>query len=299
MRSIMGPLNVRVNWVGVGVVILLVIMSLSIKSVTSEGIAGQWVLFLRSAMNLVIAFAIVIARKSDIRPVKPVLQGWSFLLFGLSLLLVFSAYEHLSAGTVTTLQRLDIPTIVILGAMTGTVVRKEIGLALTTFLVVAINLWLSGNTQGEPIGYILMLGAVMTVAISTLIQKRIAVSEQVETVMVFSCLSSLIWSGGSVFAMGITYVVPTGAQLSLIGFLALVNTALFYLVYRLYRAHTPEFVRYIYLWAAMATVITEIVIGLSPFQPIVVGGNLVIIVLLGFLIRSREARYRSQAILDA
>jgi len=177
------------------------------------------------------------------------------------LLLIFSAYQYISAGSVSTLQRLDIPLLTLIALFTGKSNIKQTALSLIAFALVTILIILNKSTEETPIGYFLVLSGVVIIAINTLLQKKIAETENIETIMVVVSISSVFWGGIRCWQTYSTFSNVTPILLLAIIGLSIINLVVFYIVNDLYKKHSLEFVRYPYLVAAFGTMVVEMIIA--------------------------------------
>ncbi|MEI6052255.1 MAG: hypothetical protein WCQ44_06095 [Opitutaceae bacterium] len=269
-------------------VALLVAMNIGIEQLTNTGITGAEILLIRSIFNLIGAFIIAGINRESIIPRNPKLQIGAFICMGLSLLLIFTAFQYISAGSVSTLQRLDIPLLVLIAAFSRKSTRIQVLLALLSFVLVAALLLLNKATDQNPIGYFIILSAVVIICISTLLQKKISVTENIPTIIFISSLSSVFWGGVRCGQTHSTFAHIHLGGLSVIFGLNLINLIIFYMITDLYKRHSPEVVRYPYLLAAFMTMITEMIVAHKLFSPILIIGNTAILLVLTLLVRSRQ-----------
>ncbi|MFN8300341.1 MAG: hypothetical protein U0T75_14670 [Chitinophagales bacterium] len=267
---------------------LLVAMNIGIEQLTDAGITGAEVLLLRSICNLIAALFIAGYSKKNIIPKQPKLQLGAFICLGSSLLLIFTAYQYISAGSVSTLQRLDIPLLLLIAAFGGHSKLSQTLLAVLAFVLVTILLILNKTTDEDPIGYLIVLSAVAIICINTLLQKKIAVTENIQTIILISSLSSVFWGGFRCWQTNSTFAnIHFDSLLAIVG-LSFANLLIFYIVNDFYKKESPEVVRYPYLLAAFLTMITEMIIEHKIFNPILIVGNISILILLTMLVRSRQ-----------
>jgi drug/metabolite transporter (DMT)-like permease len=271
-------------------VLLLAAMNIGIKQLTNNGITGAEILLLRSICNLLAAFAIAAYTKKSIIPQKPTLQLGAFICLGLSLLLIFTAYQYISAGSVSTLQRLDIPLLVLIAAFNSKSSWAQILISSISLILVAAMLFLSKTTDEKPIGYFIVLVAVVIICINTLLQKKIAVTENIQTIIFISSLSSVFWGAIRCWQTHSTFANIHLYGLVVIIGLSFINLIIFYIVNDLYKKHNPEVVRYPYLLAAFFTMIVEMVVAEKLSSPVLIIGNTAILIVLTILVRSRQSK---------
>lgn len=277
-------------------VALLVLMNISIEKLTDENIQGAEILFIRSIGNLLLTLAIAGVGRQSIIPTQPKLQLGAFVCLGLSLLLILTSYQYITAGSVTTLQRLDIPMVALAGMAMGRFSSKQFILSALAFVFVAALLLLNSKTDEDPFGYFLILSGVVVIAINTLLQKSIAKKESLTTIMFVVSMSSMFWGGIRCWYTGTTFTNINPQILLAIFGLSVVNLGIFYLVTNLYRKHTPAFVRYPYLIAAFATMGAEMIVEHKVFSPLLLGGNLAILLTLTLLVKASEEKAKTNEV---
>ncbi|SDE31590.1 hypothetical protein [Niabella drilacis] len=243
-------------------------------------------LFIRSLFNLLLVFVVAGVTKQKLLPTQPKLQIGAFICLGLSLLLIFTAYQYISAGSVSTLQRLDIPLLAVL-AMHQKFSLKKLLLSVLAFLLVAVLVVYTSANGENPVGYFLVLAGVALVAVNTLIQKQIAAKENIVAIMLVGCLSSICWGGLRCWQGCSSFQNMSPAILLAIFGLAVVNLTIFYLVNELYKKHPPEFVRYPYLIAAFGTMCVEMLMKQRWQSPVVIAGNTAILLVFSVLVTDR------------
>lgn len=269
-------------------VALLVAMNIGIEELTDKGITGAEILLLRSICNLIAAILIAAYSRKSVLPKQPKLQVGAFICLGLSLLLIFTAYQYISAGSVSTLQRLDIPLLVLFATFGGQSKVSQTVLAVLAFVLVAALLILNKTTDEDPVGYFIVLSAVVILCVNTLLQKKIAVTENIQTIILISSLSSVFWSCIRCWQSHSTFANIHFDSLLVIVGLSIINLIIFYIVNDLYKKKSPEVVRYPYLLAAFLTMITEMIVEHKIFNPILIIGNISILIVLTLLVRSRH-----------
>ena len=287
MKNILETLNN--GWRQIALLaVLLVAMNLGIEKLTDQDVTGAEILLIRAIFNLLTVLGIAIIWKRNIIPSQPKLQFGAFMCLGSSLLLIFTAYQYISAGSVSTLQRLDIPLLVLLAIFSGTFSAKQFALAIFALGITALLIILNQTTDENPLGYFLVLSGVFVICLNTLLQKKIAVSENIETIMVVTSVSSIFWGAIRCWQAGATFENIKFPQIAIIFGLSVINFVIFYIVNDLYKKESPEFVRYPYLLAAFLTMGMEMIIEQKIFSPILLTGNVVILIILTFLVRNRQ-----------
>lgn len=268
--------------------VLLVAMNIGIEQLTDADVNAAAILTVRSGFNLAAGLGIALLRQQSIVPQAPRLQAGAFIMLGLSLLLVFTAYEYISAGSVSTLQRLDIPLLALAGMYGRQLNLKQAGLATGALALVGALLLLNQTTDEDPLGYMLVLGGVAVISMNTLVQKKLAMKENIETIIVIASLSSLCWGALRCWQTGVGFDNLTAAHVLTIFVLSVINLVIFYLVNTMYKKHAPEMVRYPYLLAAFLTMMAEMVVEHKVFNGLLIGGNIAILLVITLLVHAGE-----------
>lgn len=289
MKNFIALINSKKKVQFVAMVLLNIAMSIGIEEITDQKITGAEVLFIRAICNLILVFIIAGINRQSIIPTQPKLQIGAFICLGLSLLLFFTAYQYISAASVSTLQRLDIPLLALVTMLSSRFSIKPFILSFLTFVCVAALLWFNITTDENPFGYFLVLSGVVVIAINTLVQKRIAAKENIIVIMLVVSLSSVFWGGIRCWQTHSTFANITPLLLLGIVGLSLINLLVFYIVNDLYKKYSPEFVRYPYLVAAFGTMILEMIVEAKVFSPVLIIGNTTILIILTVLVRSRQS----------
>lgn len=274
----------------VSLILLLIALNIGIEQLTNQKITGAEILFIRAVFNLFVAFGIAYFTKQSIIPNKVKLQIGTFICIGLGLLLNFSAFQFISAGSVSTLQRLDIPLLCLFAMFRFKFSIKQFLFCILVFLVVGSLIFLNQTTKENPIGYLLILSSVVVLSINTILQKKIAVSENLVAIMFVVSLSSVFWGGIRCIQTNATFEhIHWGSLLAIFG-LAVINVFIFYIINDFYKKHQPEFVRYPYLLAAFGTIIVEIIIYQKLLNTYLIVGNIIILILLTILVYLRQGK---------
>lgn len=269
----------------ISLVVFLILMNIGIEELTDKKIKGSTVLFIRGIFNLSFAILIAIFNGNHIIPKHPKLQLGSFMTKGLSLLLIFSSYQYISAGSVNTLNRLEIPIITLFSLPIRKQPFSAFSLSILSFLIVGGLIFFNENIDEDPYGYALVLMGVVLISAYTLIQKKVASLENIEVIMIVSSISSIFWSG----ITGINYSEILGVfrstDIILILILALINLSIFYIINDVYKKHPVNYVRFPYLIAALGTMCLEMIVEQKIFSPILIIGNISILITLTILIK--------------
>lgn len=192
-------------WLITILVALLVALNIGIEQLTNQKITGAEVLLIRSLANLIVVFFIAAYTKKSIIPKQPKMQIGVFLCLGLSLLLFYTAYQYISAGSVSTLQRLDIPVLVLAATSSRKITWPQILLAAFAFILVAVLLILNKAKSESPLGYIIVLTGVCILCVNTVLQKKIATLENIQTIIFISSISSFFWAGVRCYQIHATF----------------------------------------------------------------------------------------------
>lgn len=268
--------------------VLLVTMNLGIEKLTDENVTGAEILLIRAVFNLLMVLSIAFLFKKSVVPSKPGLQFGAFVCLGSSLLLVFTAYQYISAGSVSSLQRLDIPLLVLAAFFSRKFSKSQFALSLTALGLVILLIIVNEKTDENPFGYFLVISGVIVICFNTLLQKKIAAVEKIETIMVVTSLSSIFWGAIRCWQAGASFESIKFPQIILIFGLSVINFIIFYIVNDLYKKQSPEFIRYPFLLAAFLTMGMEMMIEWKIFSPILITGNIAILIIMTLIVNVRR-----------
>jgi len=212
------------------------------------------------------------------------------------MLLILTGFQYISGGSVTTIQRMDIPLLILYSAITSHVRKTQLFLAVLTFVIILTLVIVHKRTNERPIGYALVLLSVICICMNALLQKNISTKERVEIIIINASLSSLLWS--------LTWCLYRNAWFENVGTIQCLILAMFgffeiiivCILVQLYKIYSPDFVRYPFLLSAIFTMIAEMVIVHKHFSPIVIVGNSLLVVIVTYLIKTRiDNRLTTQA----
>jgi drug/metabolite transporter (DMT)-like permease len=252
--------NSKTNITCLGIILLVAVNNNCFEFLTNHNIKASQTLFYRGVFTLIFCSVIALIKKDRVFPVKIKEQSIRFITTGGSLLLVLMSYAFLSAGTVSLLQRLDIPFLIFVSLALKKKKRTyQIVLSVITILSI-LSLTINPEIIDEDLsGFILVFGSVLMTAIGYFTVHKGSNSESVPALINVSAISSIF------FGLVITIFNSNNFAFPLIDFLlialsALINVLLFYLAVRLYRMYEPEKALLPFVWAIITTSIIEMII---------------------------------------
>jgi len=252
--------NYKTNIAFLGIILLVAVNNNCFEFLSNHNIKASQTLFYRGVFTLIFCSVIAFIKKERIFPVKIKEQSIRFITTGGSLLLVLMSYVFLSAGTVSLLQRLDIPFLIFV-SLTLKKKKKAYQIILSVLTILSIlSLTINPEIINEDLnGFILVFGSVLMTAIGYFTVHKGSNSESVPALINVSAISSIF------FGLVITIFSSNNFVFPLIDFIAialsaLINVLLFYLAVRLYKMYEPERALLPFVWAIITTSIIEMII---------------------------------------
>ncbi len=268
-------------------VVLLVSMNIFVEHLTNLHITGAEVLGVRSLFSLIFIAAYSFFKEKSLVPRELKLQTNSFFFSGLSLLLIMTGFEYISAGSVSTMQRMDIPLLIVIAAFTSKVTKTQLFLSLVTFAIIVALILLSNKTDESPVGYLIVFTGVVCVCINALLQKKISRKEEVQIIIAITSLSSLTWSLFRCYQKHTSFENIQSEQYLLLAMLGAFNVGIIFIMTQLYKLYKPDFVRYPFLLCTFLTMIVEMIVAHKLFSPIVLIGNTALLIIVTYLVKTR------------
>lgn len=264
------------------IILLAAINNNCFEYLSNHNIKASQTLLYRGVFTLFFCFVIALVKKEKVFPTNIKEQSIRFLTTGGSLLLALMSYAFLSAGTVSLLQRLDIPFLIFVSLALKKKKRTfQIVLSVLTLLSI-LSLTINPKIIDEEFnGFILVFGSVLMTAIGYFTVHKGSNSESAPALINVSAISSII------FGLLITVFTSTKFVFPLIDFLtialsALINIFLFYLAIRLYKIYEPERALTPFVWAIITTSTFEMIIEQKMYskQDIIITLGLTILISL-------------------
>lgn len=252
--------NTKNTFCFLGIILLVALNNNCFEYLSNHDIKASQTLFYRGIFTLFFCSVIAVKKKEKFIPSKIKNQSIRFLTTGGSLLLVLMSYSFLSAGTVSLLQRLDIPFLIFVSVFTRKKKKSyQIIISLFTIFII-LGLTVNPELIDENVsGFLLVFGSVFMTAIGYLTVHKGSASESVPALINVSAISSILFGFLLTIYNTQNFTLPL-LDYSVIAFSALLNIVLFYLTVRLYKIYEPERALLPFVWAIVSTSLLEMII---------------------------------------
>ena len=249
------------------VILLVAIIGNTIEFLTDKEYPSALILFWGGAISFLINGFFLLKKRHRFLPQKPKLQIIRFFTTGISSFLIFESYKYLAAGSVSLVQRVDIPLIVLISMFSGEK-RSSLQFWLSFWVLAMIGFLIldSRFIDEEPIGFLLVFTGVVMVSFSYLLVKRSAESENVYLI---SNVNSLAMMAVGSVVMSITksswYI--QWPYIWLFGLIGVCFFLLYIVGIRLYKWYNTERARFPFIIGTLATMCLEMIIEHKLFSP--------------------------------
>lgn len=217
-------------------------------------------------MTLIISFY-AIYKGERMLPKYLKAQSVRFITNGASLLFVLFSYAYLSAGTVSLLQRLDIPFLIFLSLfLKKPQKRYQIILSIAT---VATVLYLAINPSvinESATGFLLVFGSVSLTAVGYFTLHKGSNIESVPSLINVAAISCIIFGLFAMISFNCSWALSfKNAFVILLSSVA--SVVLFYILIGFYKIYTPERALLPFVLAIFFTSVIEMVIEKKMYTP--------------------------------
>jgi len=242
-----------------------VVLIVAISSNVTEYLTGQdyptaLILLFTGTFTLILNCIVGGYQKQSLFPKQWNYQIVRLLNNGISLFLIFKSYQYLTAGSVSLVQRTDIPFVIIISFLIGEKRSSmQFWLSLWTILMIVFLIIDARMLNEEPFGFILAFTGVTLVSASYIIVKRTVNTETVYSLSNITCLGMMLVGSVIMLIKGYSwYIAPQHIWIFCLG-----GTMMF-LIYvvavRLYVWYKPERARFPFILGAMLTAVIEMII---------------------------------------
>jgi len=282
------------NRIYILIIILLVALNNNCyEYLSNQNIKASQTLLYRGLFTLFFCLIIGIIKKERIFPTNIKQQSIRFVTTGGSLLLILMSYPFLSAGTVSLLQRLDIPFLIFISIISKR--NKKLYQVLLSIVTVIAILFLTVNPQliDEDInGFLLVFASVLMTAVGYFTVHKGSNEETVPSLINVSAVSSVFFGLITSFVFPGNFIFPV-FDFMIIALSAIINVILFYLTVQLYKSYDPERALLPFVWAIISTSILEMLIEnkLYSKQDIFITIGLTVLISIICLGGQRRATY--------
>jgi drug/metabolite transporter (DMT)-like permease len=242
------------------IIVMVAVNNNCFEYLTNEGLHAPVILFYRSVFTLLLTVIYATRHHQLLVPKNIKEQSVRFITTGGSLLLVLSSFNYLSAGTVSLLQRLDIPVLIIFSILLHK--KKHWVQILFSVLTVIIVLFLTMDPQfidEQRNGFLLMFGSIGMVAIGYLTVHKGSHSESVPALINVASVSGLFFGCFIILLHHHSWLISL-KDMGIVAISAIVNIMLFYLTTRRYKAYSPEKALTPFVCAIFSTSVLEMII---------------------------------------
>lgn len=270
----------KTNLIFIAIILSVAVNNNCFEYLSNHDIKASQTLFYRGVFTFLICFFIAFVKKEKLFPDKIKEQSIRFITTGGSLLLVLMSYNFLSAGTVSLLQRLDIPFLIFVSLASKK--KKKLFQVILSLLTIGGLLSLTINPKiidEEISGFILVFGSVAMTAIGYFTVHKASGKESAPALINVSAISSIIFGLLITTFTSNKYFLPL-FDLLIIGLSAILNILLFYFAISLYKKYEPERALLPFVWAIIATSVLEMIIEnkLYSIQDIVITSCITILI---------------------
>lgn len=262
------------------VILLVAVNNNLIEFLTGNGYPAATIIFYSGLVALVITYALARFRSKPLRVVNLKFLTIRVILDAISIWCMFESFKYLSASSVSIVQRMDIPFLILMAYLRGRKLKSlQFYLSIWTIVILLFFAFDAKFNDEDPIGFVYALAGVLLFSLSLLIIKSQTTRESVNTLSLSYFFSGIL--GGFVFGyFGNTSFdlnLEGAALLSLAGVIQVVIVLVGIELLRLFDA---EMARLPYVLGAFATLILEMIIEHKFFNFNQIGLSVIIIGLL-------------------
>ena len=261
-----GKLKVRNFFYFLLIIVLVAVNNNCYEYLTNNQLKAPQILFYRGVFTLILTIIYAHYRNQALMPKEIAAQSVRFITTGGSLLLILFSYNYLSAGTVSLLQRLDIPVLIFFSIFITKRMQKM--QTILSILVIAIVLFLAIDPQlidEDRNGFLLVFCGIAMVAIGYMTVHRGSNRESVPSLINVASVSSIFFGALLMIFYGHTLKVSLINMLLLI-LSSVINIMLFYLTIERYKVYTPEKALLPFVWAILSTAVIEMLLERSLYS---------------------------------
>ena len=186
-------------------------------------------------------------------------QWIRFITTGASLWLILESYQYLAAGTVSLLQRMDIPFLIFLSLVTvGSKSRSQVILSIITVLIICYLTINPEMIHEDQIGFIYAFISVVMVAVGYFTVYRGSKEETIPALINVGGISWIIFGAALISFKKLSWHFET-FDLCIVALSSVINVILFYIIVQLYRKYPAERALLPFVLAILGTSIIEMI----------------------------------------
>jgi hypothetical protein len=240
----------------------------------TKGYPSYFVLLIRGVIGFILCSSVAKFKGLNALPRKWNLQGYRLINAGLILLLVFQSYKYLSATSVSLLQRLDIPFLIILSSILKDK-KSVVQLSLSILAVLSTCYFISSSLLTEEqemknqinvIGFLLSGGSALLLAFSYILLKKTSKIDNAFVITNITCISTTVFGLIATLVNGYNWTIHlSDIWLFLLASVILVSS--YYYSMELYKQFTAEIAQIPSVLAVIVTMGIEMIIKNKWFNP--------------------------------
>ena len=244
---------------------IAVVIIVSVNSNVTEYLSGQdypapLMLVFYGTISLILNCAVGIFRKEDIFPKKWKLQILRLLNNGFSMLLIYISYKYLSAGSVSLIQRTDIPFVIILSFFMGNKKNNlQFWLSLWVFFTIIFMVLDARLINEEPGGFGFAFAGVAMISVGYLIIQKTVAIETVYSLSNINSLGMILIGTITMFIKDYSWHINT-ADIWIFCLGGLMIFTIYIVAIPLYRWYPPERARFPYILGTIGTALIEMIV---------------------------------------
>ena len=219
------------------------------------------ILMYRGIIGLVLCTAFAKMKKENAFPTQWNVQGYRLVNAGIIMLAVFESYKHLGATTISLMQRLDIPLIVLLSIFYKE--KRPVfqnGISLITIIFTCTFVYFEVITEehhhsfttSDWDGFLLITFAAILLAINSRLIKKSVATDNAFVITNITCISTTVMGFITTLVTGKSFYINSNDYVWLV-LLTLLLILSYYFLVELYKIHSPEKVQFTGVIAIIAT----------------------------------------------
>lgn len=241
------------------VIIAVTFYTYSVEILTDKGYKASNIMVLRGSTALLLGILGGVLQKKRIIPYQWRPQIARFFLNGFSSFFAILSFTYLSASTVSLMNRLDIPALIIIATLLGQPKSNaQFWLSIWTIIIIVFMALDAKFIDEKPIGFVFAFLNVAIISIGYLLVQK---SSQTENAYILNNVFSI---SNIVFGLSISFIVgnsiylnPSDLWVILLG--AIGQLTIYTVAITLYSWFSVEGARFPYLLAALLITIVEMI----------------------------------------
>ena len=253
---------------------------------TIAGFSSSLVLLVRGVIGFIICTSLAYSKKMRAFPQRWNLQGYRLINAGLILLLVFESYKHLSATTVSLLQRMDIPFLIILSILIRDK-KSKTQLVLSIIAIISTIYFISSSLLTERhelnktidyLGFALAGTSAFLLAFSYILLKKTSRIDNAFVITNITCMSTTVFGLIYTIVKGYSWTIhPQDIWAFILA--AIILVASYYYSMELYKKFSAETAQLPSTLAIVVTMVVEMLLKHKWFN----NSETLVVIFIAFL----------------